>query len=91
MRHDACILNTGQNAWAFEKVAQELAISINLDVRQSPSKKNYLLGCDSLPEPNTEHEYFVPLEAIQIASDKRLVAEAFTRNQVPTPNTFIVD
>jgi len=91
MRETACILNTGQNAWAFESVAKKLATATGLPVQERPAEKNYLLGCDDLPKPNSGHEYFVDLASIQMATDKRLIAEAFDRETVPCPRTLIFD
>lgn len=91
MPPSACILNTGQNAWAFEPIANAIASATGLPVHAQPQQKNYLLACDSLPEPSPDQDFFVPLRAIQIATDKRLIAATFAHMHVPSPQTVLVD
>ncbi len=85
----AAILNQGSGSWAFEEHAAKLAAVLWLDVTSEPQEFNYLL-CWEQPEPPAGR-LFIPWEAIQVASDKRLQAAAFARNGVATPKTFLVD
>ena len=91
MTPSACILNTGGNAWAFQPIAAALASRTGLPIASAPSCRNYLLGCDSLPDPDADQQYFVPIDAIQLASDKRLIAECFNREGVATPKTVLIE
>jgi glutathione synthase/RimK-type ligase-like ATP-grasp enzyme len=86
---DCCVLNGGNAAWAFESLASQLGILIGVDVSARPRRFNYLLQMDgeSLPSGCAS---FVPPEAIQLAADKRLLAEVFNRNQVSTPLTKLI-
>jgi len=83
---DCCVLNGGNAAWAFESIASQLGILLGVDVTTQPRRYNYLLQMDgeSLPPGCAS---FVPIAAIQLAADKRLLAEVFNQRQVSTPLT----
>lgn len=85
----AVILNSGDVAWIFEEHAQRLARVMNIEISSSPSDYNYLLGWKSSEPPVGKS--FIPFQAIELASDKRLLAEVFAKNQVATPKTYLLD
>ena len=86
---DCCILNSGGGSWAFEPLARQLSDALWIDVSQSPRAHNYLLLADE--SVASQCNSFVPFAAMQIASDKRLLAKAFADHAVPTPQTFLLD
>lgn len=91
MNPDDCgILNGGGGAWAFAALAEQLSEAIGVDVSETPRKYNYLLTIDDL-DPSRCGELFIPLRGMQLAADKRLLAEAFAAAAVPTPETQFVD
>jgi glutathione synthase/RimK-type ligase-like ATP-grasp enzyme len=87
---DACILNAGAGAWAFEGLAAQLAGGIGVPVAERPHRLNYLLfrEADDLP-PGCRS--FIPLDGIRAASDKRVLADLFARRGVPTPETHLAE
>jgi glutathione synthase/RimK-type ligase-like ATP-grasp enzyme len=85
-----CVLNGGSGSWAFEPLAEQLSAALDVTVSAEPRRFNYLLYLDSVPD-HFPHRVFIPLSSIRIASDKRLMAEAFHRNDVPTPRTVLLD
>jgi len=85
----AVILNAGDAAWIFEEHALRLARVMNLEISSSPSDYNYLLAWESSAPPAGKS--FVPFQAIQLASDKRHLAEVFAKHQVATPKTYLLD
>ena len=86
---NAAILNAGSGAWAFEALTENLSRALGVPVRQTPAAFNYVLGWDEDWLPNGKS--FVPLEAIEIATDKRETARVFKAHQVPSPATFLLD
>lgn len=88
--NDCCILNGGSGSWAFEPLAEQLSAALDVVVSAEPCRFNYLLCLDTLPD-DFPHQVFIPLSSLRIASDKRLMAEAFHRNEVPTPHTVLLD
>src|SRR4051812_20157654 len=90
LTHDCCILNGGNGGWAFEPLARQLSAALGVDISAEPRRFNYLLHLEHLPE-DFPHQLFIPLSAIQVASDKRLAAAAFAQNDVPTPRTVLID
>lgn len=84
----AAIVNAGSAAWIFEEHAQRLARVMNLEISAAPSDYNYLLGWEGV-EPSGQS--FIPFEAIQLASDKRRLAEVFARHHVAIPKTYLLD
>lgn len=87
---DCCVLCGGDGAWAFEPLASSLAASLGVDVSATPRRFNYLLITDSLPLPSGCAS-FISLEAVALASDKRQLADIFTRASVPIPETRLLD
>jgi hypothetical protein len=85
-----CILNGGGGAWAFKGLARQLRGDLWLDVSPTPRAFNYLLHVDE-PAALPEASLFIPLEAIFLTGDKRLLAAAFARRPVPTPQTFLIE
>src|SRR5688500_17517855 len=83
----AVILNAGNEAWIFEEHAQRLARVMNLEVHPTPSDYNYLLGWEGAEPPGKS---FISWEAIQLASDKRRLAEVFSKHQIATPRTYLL-
>jgi hypothetical protein len=81
------ILNAGPGAWAFEPLANRLSQVLEWPIATTPARWNYVLGWDG----DGVAPSFIPFEAIRIASDKRLTAEAFTRSQVPAPETLLLE
>jgi glutathione synthase/RimK-type ligase-like ATP-grasp enzyme len=84
----AGILLAGSSAWAFEELANQLSTLLQLDIITSPREKNYVLAYDDLAAIPSS---FIPLSALQIAADKRRVADVFNRAQVPAPKTLLID
>lgn len=87
---ECCVLNSGGGAWAFDEFASRLAKAIGVDVAQQARRFNYILHVDDL-EQLRDCRSFVPPQAIRLANDKRLLAQVFSDNRVPTPETRLVD
>lgn len=85
-----CILNGGGGAWAFASLAKQLSNALWLDVSENPRRYNYLLIVDDF-NPVTVGELFIPLQSMELASDKRRLAKAFASMSVPTPETRLVN
>lgn len=88
--HDCCVLNGGQGAWAFAPLAEQLSQALGVPISEQPRRFNYLLHIEPVSEDLADR-IFIPLPAIQIAADKRLMATAFTRHSVPTPHTLLLE
>lgn len=89
MHKTAVILNAGSGAWAFEVLAHDLARALGVPVSETPSARNYVLGWDGEQPPAGRS--FIPLQAIEIATDKRALARVFAQHDVATPATFLLD
>src|SRR5579859_7243678 len=89
-RDDCCVLNSGNGSWAFEPLANQLARLLGIEVSDQPRRFNYLLFRES-PTLPANCRSFVPLEAIRLASDKRLLATVFNEHRVPTPETMAIE
>lgn len=87
---DCCVLNGGTGSWAFAPLAEQLSAALDVPVSSEPRRFNYLLCLDGVPD-DFPHQVFIPVSSIRIASDKRLMAKAFRRNDVPTPRTVLLD
>src|SRR4051794_36376074 len=83
-----CILNSGPAAWAFERLAAELSKVFGVTVSEKPMRRNYVLA---FPELENVPSSFIPIHALEIAGDKRKIAEAFNRGAVPTPKSVLLD
>src|SRR5258707_527951 len=86
----ACVLNSGNGAWAFESLAYELASALWVDICSTPADLTYLLFTEDADVP-PDDQLFIPSTAMRMASDKRLLAERFLAIGVPTPRTFLVN
>lgn len=84
----AAILSAGSGAWAFEALANDLSRAFGVPVASAPAAKNYLLAWDGPTLP--AQQCFVPPQSIEVATDKRLIARAFERFEVPRPATFLL-
>jgi len=82
------ILNAGAGAWVFEEHAYDLAQALWVDASDRPADLNFIQAWSDQTPPSGDS--FVPWASIVQASDKRLQAEAFTRDGVPTPETQII-
>lgn len=87
---DCCIWNGGSGAWAFEPLALQLSAALGVDVSSEPRQFNYLLHAED-PSRADGIRTFIPLAAIRLASDKRLLASVFAAHGVPTPETRLMD
>jgi glutathione synthase/RimK-type ligase-like ATP-grasp enzyme len=87
---DCCVLNGGSGGWAFEPLAHQLSSVMGVDVATEPRRFNYLLHVEDTEQP-VKFDVFIPIKAIQLASDKRLLATAFIEHRVPSPETHLFD
>lgn len=92
-RTECCVLNGGNGAWAFEPLAVRLAAVLQVDISDQPRRFNYLLQLESLEDSSLQDGFFsfVPVPAIRLASDKRLLAKVFNDRGVPSPQTVLFD
>lgn len=88
-RSQCCILNAGAGSWAFEPLANQLSAGIGVDVSDQPRQFNYLLHVEDQTVARA-CKSFIPLEAIQFASDKRLLAATFNEHGIRTPTTLLL-
>lgn len=88
-RDSCCILNSGGGAWAFAELAQQLSQALWIDVSETPRAFNYLLAMDDF-DASQCGELFIPARSMELAADKRLLAERFAAAAVPTPETRLV-
>jgi hypothetical protein len=85
-----CILNGGGGAWAFATLAHQLGAALGVDVCERPRAYNYLLVLDDVADA-ADANLFIPLRSMELAADKRLLAEVFAARSVPTPETRLVN
>jgi len=85
-----CVLNAGRGSWAFEPLAERLSSALGIEISAKPRSYNYVLSLDGDIDEFCEAS-FIPLSAIQLAADKRLIAAAFSKHHVPTPRTLLLD
>ncbi len=85
-----CVLNGGGGAWAFEGLARQLAAALWIDIAPQPRRYNYLLSVEG-HDPADCGRLFIPYAAIELASDKRLLATAFATHEVPSPESWVMD
>jgi hypothetical protein len=83
-------LNNGHGAWAFEGLARRLSAALWVDVSNTPRHYNYLLHVEDY-SPAACNQLFIPYRAVELATDKRLLARAFALDRVPTPETWLFD
>lgn len=84
------ILNQSDGNWVFADLAQMLSRSLWIDISDRPGDLNYILGADSTLVAELPHS-FIPLNAIEIAADKRAIERQFQIHNVNRPKTFIVE
>ena len=89
--NDCCVLNQGRGSWAFDPLARQLSAVLGIPVSAEPRRFNYLLDCETLPADDAADSFFIPLRAIRVASDKRLIAAAFHKHEVPAPRTVLLE
>jgi hypothetical protein len=87
---ECCVLNGGSGAWAFEPLAIQLSSSLGIDISGEPRRFNYLLHVEE-PAETLPGTFFIPMESVRLASDKRLLAAKFQEHEVPTPMTRLCD
>jgi hypothetical protein len=85
------LLYREQRQWrvGIRAISVQLTSSLGADVAIEPRRFNYLLHLED-PYSPIGCETFIPIEAIWLASDKRLLADAFTAHGVPTPETYLL-
>jgi len=88
MNGQACIVNGGGGARAFAGLAEQLSDALWLPISPGPRQYNYLLVTDQLDA--SRGEFFIPLSGMELASDKRLLAQVFAASGAPTPETKLV-
>jgi len=91
LHHDCCVLNQGSGAWAFETLARQLSAALNVPISSEPRRFNYVLNLEPFPVGEVPFSSFIPLPAVRIAADKRLIASAFQQHAVPRPHTVLLD
>ncbi len=89
-RKDACIVNGGAGAWAFAPLARQLSDALGLEVCERARRYNYFLHTDDLREWD-ETTSFIPKRSVCIAADKREIAVAFKKANVPTSETHLLN
>jgi len=87
---ESVILNGGFGAWAFTDLANDLAQKLAIKVSETPGDYNYILSWDE-KDRETCHRSFIPFEGMKLASDKRLLAQVFQDNDIPIPETHLLD
>ena len=83
-----CVLSGGGGAWAFDALARRLSAALWVGAAEAPRSYNYLLQVEGA-DPEDCGELFIPVRAMRLAADKRLLAEAFAAG-VPTPETHLI-
>jgi len=86
----AAVVNGGGGSWAFEDHAKRLSRSLWVDISSHPCDFNYYLHLDDF-EPSGLPHSFIPTSSMEIAADKRKVADAFSRHRVPSPETHLLN
>jgi len=85
---DACVLMAGSSAWAFESLAEELSNLLQIEISPRSRRWNYVLATDDIDSVMSRS--FIPIQSIQLAADKRLIAAAFAKANVPSPRTLLI-
>ena len=85
------ILNSGDGAWAFQALAESLADSLQIKISHVPGDFNYVLSWDEENIQAILSKMFIPWQGIKLASDKRLLADVFIRNNIAIPETHLID
>lgn len=74
--------------WLFGHIARDLAEKIGIEVTEYPKGLSYLL---SDPRGCVGYKAYIPLDAIEIASDKRLIENRFILFGVNRPKTWLLE
>lgn len=85
------ILNCGDAAWAFQELAESLANTLQIKIADSPEDYNYVLGLNEADLEQIRNKTFIPIEAIKLAADKRLLAQKFVENGISVPTTHLLN
>lgn len=84
------ILNAGLGSWAFAELASNLSRELKIEVSETPGDYNYILSWDET-DRQTLDKSFIPFQAMKLASDKRLLAKVFKENNIPIPDTHLLN
>lgn len=87
---ECCVLNGGGGAWAFDALATQLSSSLKIDISETPQRFNYVLQYET-SSGQLSGASFIPMRALELAADKRKLADAFRKHGVPTPKTELLD
>ena len=90
IKDSCCVLNAGSGSWAFEPLAERLSSALGLGISAKPRSYNYVLSLDGDIDEFCGAS-FIPLAAVRLAADKRLIATAFSEHNVPTPKTLLLN
>ena len=63
---------------------------MELAISDTPGDYNYVLAWDET-DMKSCGKTFIPFEGMKLASDKRLLAKIFNANNIPTPETYLLD
>jgi glutathione synthase/RimK-type ligase-like ATP-grasp enzyme len=85
-----CVLNAGRGSWAFEALAERLSYALGIGLSAKPRSYNYVLSLEGEID-EFRGASFIPLTAVRLAADKRLIATVFSEHNVPTPRTLLFD
>jgi hypothetical protein len=83
------IVNGSGGKWIFEDLAEILSKSLWVDVSEDFGDANYIL-CTDYKKASNGRKSFIPLTAIEIASDKRKLEQSFQSYGVKRPKTLIL-
>jgi glutathione synthase/RimK-type ligase-like ATP-grasp enzyme len=89
-KDNSCVLNAGRGSWAFEALAERLSYALGIGISAEPRSYNYVLSLEGEID-EFRGASFIPLTAVRLAADKRLIATAFSEHNVPTPRTLLFD
>ena len=84
------LLNADAGSWVFDALAKNLSSALWIEIVREPVERNYVLGWEG-PLEALNARSFVPVDAIRVASDKRLIAQAFLNAKVPAPRTVLCE
>lgn len=84
------VLNAGMGSWAFQELAEDLAKNLDIEISDTPGNYNYVLAWDE-NDLEVIDKSFIPFVGMKLASDKRLLAKVFKENNIPTPETHLLD
>ncbi len=85
------ILNSSDGAWVFQELAESLANILKIEIDNIPRDFNYVLNWNEANIKEIEHKMFIPWSGINIASDKRLLADIFLKHKIAIPETYLIN